>query len=761
MLPPELIVTIEHIDGDRYLAKTSRANGEEICRHTFTYARDHLIDLEPQWMLERAIPRASVQAEVRRQEETAPALSATEQLASYGQRLYAFLFGDGQRLQAFLDFNDAYRRQARLTLKMHSNAARLWRLPWEYLHDGQDFLALHGRFLLSRVPDDLGELSPPSVPLPLRILVVIAAPDDQAALDTEEEIGVIQAALAEPVRANRVQVEYLDDATLPAIGEVLGRFRPHVLHYTGHGVYQAEAERSVLALEQEDGRARLAGIKDLRPYLKEAPDLRLVFLSGCQTAQTSPSPADAFSGVATGLLQSNIPAVLAMQFSILDPSAIQLAAAFYAALGRGETPAQAIHRARLALWQFEEGPGYDWGIPALYLRAQGMRLVDPAASPAEPSGGPPRLIDMAGLPLPPHFVGRKAQLRDLRRALRTGSVTAAFIRGIGGLGKSSIAAKFLQRPGRDLDGTLVIRCHQVDPLDIPAKLAHFLAAQGKAHHAEAAALLLDSRQPPADRARQAAAMVADRRYVVVFDNFESLLAMGRGAEGQGSRGASGGRPGILEGEGRPGIPMPGSEGEGRPGIPMPGIPSPGAAFDVADPDLAGLLDGLLSARWGSLCLFTGRYRWAALAEHLGRGTAIELHLPQLSAREAIMLMDNLPRLRQEPLETKIALYKKVGGHPKSIELLNGWLAGGRLTDLLADPALDDMLAQQWEAYFLRALLAHLTPAEQEALTRLSIFRTRLDEEEFAYANVPAATIHRWLDLSLLQREAETYTLYLD
>ena len=71
-------------------------------------------------------------------------------------------------------------------------------------------------------------------------------------------------------------------------------------------------------------------------------------------------------------------------------------------------------------------------------------------------------------------------------------MTAAFVRGIGGMGKSAVAAKLIERPGLALDGVLVIRCHEVDPLDIPAKLASFLAGQGVAGHAEAAALLLDS-----------------------------------------------------------------------------------------------------------------------------------------------------------------------------------------------------------------------------------------------------------------------------
>jgi tetratricopeptide (TPR) repeat protein len=328
------------------------------------------------------------------------------------------------------------------------------------------------------------------------------------------------------------------------------------------------------------------------------------------------------------------------------------------------------------------------------------------------------LLDVGGLPLPPYFVGRKPELRRLRRALRDRNVNAVFVRGIGGMGKSSLAAKLMQRPGTETDGVLVVRCDQVDPLDIPAKLARFLEAQGIEGHAEAAALLLDSRLPPADRARQAVALIADRRYIFVFDNFESIMnvsPLSRSRERE-------------------------SGGEGE------------AAFDVANADLAALLTGLLSAHWRGLCLFTGRFRWRALNQHLGRGTADEIRLPALSARQTIMLMNNLPRLRQEPLETKIELYRKVGGHPKSIELLEGWLASGRVTDLLADPSLDGLLAQEWENYFLRVLLAQLSPAEQEAMTRLSIFRTRLSDEEFSYAGVEAGAVRRWLDLSLLQRE---------
>jgi hypothetical protein len=46
-------------------------------------------------------------------------------LIDYGQRLYSYLFGDGTALRNFFQFNDAYRSEARLTLRLHPEAAAL------------------------------------------------------------------------------------------------------------------------------------------------------------------------------------------------------------------------------------------------------------------------------------------------------------------------------------------------------------------------------------------------------------------------------------------------------------------------------------------------------------------------------------------------------------------------------------------------------------------------------------------------------------
>jgi hypothetical protein len=93
-LPPELRVAIRKV-GDQYLAVTERANGDEICSNTFKHDPDKLVHLEPRWMLERG---ARLPAEaLKTNEATANHPPDDKLLIDYGQRLYSYLFGDGQR----------------------------------------------------------------------------------------------------------------------------------------------------------------------------------------------------------------------------------------------------------------------------------------------------------------------------------------------------------------------------------------------------------------------------------------------------------------------------------------------------------------------------------------------------------------------------------------------------------------------------------------------------------------------------------------
>ena len=521
MSHPKLAINIKRIgpaERHEFEAVLTRTDtSAEISANTFIFSPDLLLDKEPQWMLDKAIPRRVDDA--LRGEQTVAEWKAeqAQKLAIYGQRLYRFLFGDGQALESFLKYNDAYARSAHLTLALHSSAAALWRLPWEYIHDGHDFMALHGHFQLSRRPHELGDLARQPGPAP-------PAPAGRSSPPQKIRLtGYGRRDQRDPGRAGRggtggpSTVQYLDDATLENIGAAPAQSSTPTSSITPDTASTARIKRMRAAaaatwlLENENGTTQLADIAALRPHLHHAPDLRLAVLSGCQTAQTSAG--DAFSGVATGMLAADIPAIVAMQFSILDNSAIQLARAFYTALARGDSLVAAMAATRLAFWQYEDGPGYDWGVPALYLRVPEMRFGGSSKPRPDRSRRPVRsdtYLDQHRRPAPPPPLCRPqaGTAPDAAGLARQPDVKSTFMRGIGGIGKSSPAAKLAQRPGRQLDGIWSSAAMRWTRSTSRPKLPAFCRAQGEAGHAEAGMLLLNAALEPAERVRRAAQLIS-------------------------------------------------------------------------------------------------------------------------------------------------------------------------------------------------------------------------------------------------------------
>ncbi|MFN2111433.1 MAG: CHAT domain-containing protein, partial [Anaerolineae bacterium] len=366
---PQLGVEIRKL-GNKFFAIIKQDNGREIFTNEFQHDPTGTTHLGPLWLLERGV----LPPDERR---ATGGKSGDEQAAQYGQRLYGYLFGKGRKLRAFLKANPDY-RQSHLVLSLHPDVASLWRLPWEYLHDGDKFVCLDGAMRLSRLPEDLLELSPRATPSPLRVLFVIAAPEDQKALDVERELTVMQDALEEHVRARNLVMDVLDEATLPALQDACNRQNYHVIHYIGHGTYSYKQQRGFLCFEKPNGETDLLEALHLRPIL-DSNGPRLWTISACQSAQIG--VLDAFDNVATGLLQFGAPAVLTVPTSLTDDSAIELANTFYGHLAVGEQPIESLHHARQALDQLDadralERRRFDWGVPALYLRAHGMQLID-------------------------------------------------------------------------------------------------------------------------------------------------------------------------------------------------------------------------------------------------------------------------------------------------------------------------------------------------------------------------------------------------
>ncbi len=320
--------------------------------------------------------------------------SDIEAARSFGRDLFDAVF-DARMfgcLRASLVEAEAQNTGLRLRLRFDDSAANLGRLPWELLYDAalERFIALSTRTPIVRYLELPEAGDPLAVGPPLTVLVVIADPGDLAPLDVEHEWLVITESLRPLAEAGRVRVERLDTATLPALQDKLRDVDINVLHFIGHGEFDAETGGS-LYFEGEGDKSQPVLGKKLGVLLHDHRSLRLAVLNTCEGGAAD--EVNQFAGVAQRLVQEGMPAVVAMQFKVTDRAAIALARTFYGALADSYPVDAALAEARKAVYL--GGITVEWATPVLYMRApQGRVFARPPADDASAGSAPdapPRL----------------------------------------------------------------------------------------------------------------------------------------------------------------------------------------------------------------------------------------------------------------------------------------------------------------------------------------------------------------------------------
>ena len=291
-----------------------------------------------------------------------------------------------------------------LRLQINTQIPALVAVAWEYLYDRdlERWLALDGQLSLVRSLPVAG-----SDPLPvqgnLRVLVMIAAPSDLPALDSEHEWRNLQT-VAASAAIELIRI----DPTYAALQAAL-RQAPHVFHFIGHGalpsaneagrpatpqrhfstvpnpVRDAAQQEGRLALCDQHGQSVAMPASSLATLLGNCQSLRLALLNTCQGA--TPGAASAFAGVAQKLIQQGTPAVIAMQAPIGDDHAIRFSQEFYRALADGYGVEAAVGEGRKRINEVAA----TWGIPTLYFQGSepfainDRRGASPTTSAALPS----------------------------------------------------------------------------------------------------------------------------------------------------------------------------------------------------------------------------------------------------------------------------------------------------------------------------------------------------------------------------------------
>lgn len=242
-------------------------------------------------------------------------------------------------------------------------------LPWEFLYEESTntFLANDPKTALSRyidVPLRKQEIKPAS--LPLKMLLVISSPSDLDPLDSEGEEGLIRKALEKHISSGLIQIDTISKATIDAIYQKMNEKAYNVFHFIGHGVFGNN--KGHIALVDEDGRASLLDDEAFANLFLGRRGLGLVILNSCEGAMTSSG--QVFRGMAPRLVQRGIPAVVAMQYTILDSTAKIFAEEFYRSLARGEPVDRAVQSARNLISIKVKLDNRDFATPVLFMRAK-------------------------------------------------------------------------------------------------------------------------------------------------------------------------------------------------------------------------------------------------------------------------------------------------------------------------------------------------------------------------------------------------------
>jgi tetratricopeptide (TPR) repeat protein len=392
-----------------YLAQIVRSPAGEGQRTTFAAP---CTDLE----LENFVLRVGRFRARTRRIDPAPVASAKQ----LGGRLFDAIFtGEvGECLRRSLDV--AVHQDAALRIRLRlSGCPELANLPWELLYDRSDdwFLALSDRTPIVRYVQLPQQPRPVLVTLPLRVLVIRSEPDDYPELDLEAEWGQVTAALGDLIEAGALAFTELAAPTLGELRTALMRDTFHVLHYMGHGGFDAD-NGGMLLFTDRSGRGVPVTGSDLGVMLRDHTSLRVAVLNACEAARTD--PADPFAGVADTLVRRGIPAVIAMQFEVSDKAAIEFAPALYGALAAGRPVDAAVAEARKAMYTVSP---LEWATPVLYLRADNAHLFDVTqAAPAAADGG-----DLPGsLPVGPSANRHADQGDNLFRQHRHAEAEAAY-----------------------------------------------------------------------------------------------------------------------------------------------------------------------------------------------------------------------------------------------------------------------------------------------------------------------------------------------
>ncbi|QMS89369.1 tetratricopeptide repeat protein [Nostoc edaphicum CCNP1411] len=361
-------------------------------------------------------------------------------LPGIGKQLFFWLDGDGRWLSRGI----ANCRGEGLVIAIDTDK-KLAHLPWEVLHDGEDFLVKRVNPVVLPLRWIEKETEAFSVEArQLRVLFMATDPEDvEPKLEFEQE----EARILADTRDFAVDLRVEESGCVSELGKVWSRYFNDfdVFHLTGHASIKDEAPYTPYFItETEIGQRHETTAAELAEVFRfRFP--KLVFLSGCRTGQAPDK--GAVPSMAEALIAQGAIAVLSWGRPVEDRTATAAAAHLYGKLAAGYQLAEALASTYQQLFKQNVR---DWHLLRLYVQGECPGALVEVLGDIPPSAPEPayqQFLDpdtqLVRVAKPSEFVGRRRTLQRCLKAIRTS--LGVLIHGLGGVGKSTVTARLLER----------------------------------------------------------------------------------------------------------------------------------------------------------------------------------------------------------------------------------------------------------------------------------------------------------------------------
>lgn len=370
------------------------------------------------------------------------------ELRDLGEMLFSFLDGDERWFSGALG-------DPRGAVVRIAAGQRLRHLPWELIVRDGSYLAVSetAPLLPVRAASPVAILGAEVTQRnrPLRVLFMATSPEGvEPVLSYEAEEAAILEATADT--GTELVVEEsgtLEGLRFTATSYGAGYF--DVLHVSGHATIDGGQPKFLV--ENEFGGPALAAADQIaRAVDGQWP--RLVFISGCLTGGAAER--GTIPSMSESLVQAGAPVVLGWALPVGDASATAFASHLYQELAAGQPVDRSVVAARRQLYA---GRSSSWHLLRVYADKSPLApMVTPRYTPGRE---PVRVRHAAEEFLDPvtqlsrvasraSFVGRRRVIQRCLRTLRQplgspGAAEALVLQGLGGLGKSTLASRLLER----------------------------------------------------------------------------------------------------------------------------------------------------------------------------------------------------------------------------------------------------------------------------------------------------------------------------